>query len=562
MKVEDKARLMVIGLDGGTYDLLLPLIEAGHMPNLKTFLAGGAWGELESTVPPFTATAWSTFATGVNPGKHGILQFQHFDRYSYGRSPIRFVDAAMLPKTIWEYMGDAGLDVGVLHVPLTYPTRPVRGEMVSGMMTPADAAQAFNPPELKSEFPADYPFDVDFVRTVAGDTFRDGDFPAKTAMLTEIGRVMAAHVASAERMLTTKDPRFFMVVLTATDRLGHFFWDELNEIVHGSANGEIHRQLLALLADLDRDLGGLIALRQAANDYIMVMSDHGFGPAQTRQLNLNIALREAGYLAERESAGWGDLEYWRVKLGQNVLLKRLARMVLPQAAQQGVTAIARRTGNSDMINWPGTQAFLVPIYFHVCGIALNVVGERRDGSIFPGPEYETVRSEIIDLVSQLTDPNSGKRLVDGVHRREALFSGPYLHSFPDIIVELNPDFVPGGTLAGGELVEPYPPFRSGDHRPNGIFAMRGPAIPAAANRAGLALIDLPATILYLLGVPIPSYFDSRVMRDLIDPVLLTERPPTTQSIGLEDVLPAGLDGDNGGDDQAVEDRLRGLGYID
>ena len=68
-------KVLIIGLDGATFDLLKPWMAEGHMPYLKRLMDTGAHGELESTMPPLTAAACVSFATGVNPGKHGLFDF-------------------------------------------------------------------------------------------------------------------------------------------------------------------------------------------------------------------------------------------------------------------------------------------------------------------------------------------------------------------------------------------------------------------------------------------------------------------------------------------------------
>ena len=67
--------ILIVGLDGATFDLMLPWIEDGYLPNLSQLLAGGARSPLESTIPPITPCAWSSFITGKNPGKHGLFDF-------------------------------------------------------------------------------------------------------------------------------------------------------------------------------------------------------------------------------------------------------------------------------------------------------------------------------------------------------------------------------------------------------------------------------------------------------------------------------------------------------
>src|SRR5918992_3528234 len=68
-------KVLVIGLDGASFNVLDPLIEKGYMPNLARLAATGARADLRTTFPPITAVAWSSFMTGKNPGKHGIFEF-------------------------------------------------------------------------------------------------------------------------------------------------------------------------------------------------------------------------------------------------------------------------------------------------------------------------------------------------------------------------------------------------------------------------------------------------------------------------------------------------------
>ena len=74
-------RLMILGIDGASWDVLNIMIDRAVMPNLKKLISGGVSGTLASTVPPYTPIAWSTFATGMNPGKHGVFDFVTSDEH-------------------------------------------------------------------------------------------------------------------------------------------------------------------------------------------------------------------------------------------------------------------------------------------------------------------------------------------------------------------------------------------------------------------------------------------------------------------------------------------------
>src|SRR5208337_4823443 len=97
--------------------LIDPWIAARRVPHLGRLRRQGLWGPLASTVPPTTFPSWSTFMTGVNPGKHGIFDFTRRQLGSYG---VQFVNASFRKApTIWKLLSDAGRRVGVLGVPGT-----------------------------------------------------------------------------------------------------------------------------------------------------------------------------------------------------------------------------------------------------------------------------------------------------------------------------------------------------------------------------------------------------------------------------------------------------------
>ena len=68
-------KILIIGIDGATFDLIEPWADQGKLPTFKSLLDAGVHGELKSTIPPVTAPAWTSFMTGMNPGKHGLFDF-------------------------------------------------------------------------------------------------------------------------------------------------------------------------------------------------------------------------------------------------------------------------------------------------------------------------------------------------------------------------------------------------------------------------------------------------------------------------------------------------------
>ena len=99
-------KLLVIGLDGASFNVLDPLIEKGYLPNLAKLIEGGARADLITTFPPITAVAWSSFMTGKNPGKHGIFEFVRLDHDS--KRELAVNASFRQGRAIWDLLSDAG----------------------------------------------------------------------------------------------------------------------------------------------------------------------------------------------------------------------------------------------------------------------------------------------------------------------------------------------------------------------------------------------------------------------------------------------------------------------
>jgi hypothetical protein len=149
-------RILVIGLDGATYDLLQPMIQAGWLPNVQRALNEGAHGVLRSTVPPLTAPAWTSFQTGLNPGRHGVFSFQRRSRrHALEREFVNSTSHRWATR-LWHWLAQHGLTSGVINLPMTWPPQPMPtgSYLVSGMETPSTDHPFTDPPELADELRA------------------------------------------------------------------------------------------------------------------------------------------------------------------------------------------------------------------------------------------------------------------------------------------------------------------------------------------------------------------------------------------------------------------------
>jgi predicted AlkP superfamily phosphohydrolase/phosphomutase len=150
-----KPKLVIIGFDGMDPDLVREYIAAGQLPNIARVMQAGGLYDLDTTVSPESPTAWASFATGVNPGKHNIYDFLVRDLETY------FPDLGMVTRTpptflwnwiptsrpevktlrggtsFWVTAGQAGVRSSIMTVPMTFPPEEVpNGELLSGLPLP------------------------------------------------------------------------------------------------------------------------------------------------------------------------------------------------------------------------------------------------------------------------------------------------------------------------------------------------------------------------------------------------------------------------------------------
>ena len=509
-------RVLVIGLDGATWDLLRPWMAAGKLPNLARLCQAGASGELASTIHPITTPAWISFMTGRTQGQHGV--YDHVRRRS-GSYDIEIMDATKIQSPlIFDYVGAQGAKSVAMNIPMTYPPRPIEGVLVSGLFASAVGPNIACPQTLYERIMAvapDYVVHPDFQPRAADPLgqYRDDLLGSITNRFTV-----------AETLLAELEWRLGVVVFTATDQIQHAFWHCMGDEASGyeSAVFDVYQRI-------DENLPRLLRFADE-NTLVLIMSDHGAGPLHA-MVNLNRWLANEGWLTFRQSGGIKQrsrlinraAHAYKTYLPNSV--RAWIRRTLPgpfkQAKEQMESALF-----GDAIAWGETRVYSLG----ACGsIFVNLRGREPAGIVDPGSDYETLCQTVSERLMTLKTPD-GKPLVKQVLRREELYHGPFLADAPDLIIIWH-DYGYWGRArydqSTPELFETdfhwdfgVLPI-SGTHRPEGILMARGPGIAAGKTITGAKLIDLAPTILAFLGMPVPRGLDGRVLESIFAPDTLT-----------------------------------------
>jgi predicted AlkP superfamily phosphohydrolase/phosphomutase len=543
---------VVIGLDGATWDIAQPLLEAGRMPHLARLIKAGTAGPLASTVPPISAAAWVSFLTGQNPGRHGVYQFRKMDLRQYGAYRDEFATSRdYAGRSFLEFAGQQGRRVAAVGIPMTYPPFPVNGFLVSGFPRPFGPVAHAYPPAMAEHLGR---WDA------MPDNFNFSLSPAKTVEASDYW--VRKYTDIALEALAAEPYDLLLVVWNSTDNIPHLYWKYTDPAfpAYDAAGAAQFGQVINHQYEVaDAEMGRLLAALPVEGTTVLVMSDHGMGAYPHRQVHLNAWLAEQGLLTLRPGAGshpsLANRAISQVRRRLPTQWRHRLRGRLPAAAR---TALFARHQNLDTIDWSRTQAYRLNVFPTVEGIIVNLRGRQAQGVVAPGAEYEQVRDALLAGLADLRDAASGMAIVSRAARREELFEGPYVDEIPDVLVELN-DAYTGGAELGGPLVTRMALQQlseySATHRPQGLFVLAGPGVRAGCWREDAHIVDLAPTLLHAMGLPVSTTMDGRVLQDVF------ERPQPVRCADYTTAPTAPASRLSPAEEAAIRDQLAGLGYL-
>lgn len=448
-------KVLVIGLDCATPQLVFERWQ-DDLPNLRRLMEGGVYGELESTIPPITVPAWMSMMTSKNPGRLGFYGFRNRADYSYDRMRIAS-SKAVVEDTVWDILSREGGRVVLVGVPQTYPVKPINGHIITSFLTPSTKSQYTYPAELREEVEAlvgEYKLDV--------ENFRTED---KDDLLRQIYEMTEKRFKVVRHLLREKEWDFFMLVEMGVDRIHHGFWKFFDPGHWKYEAGSPYQDAIKdYYQYLDREIGQILGALDE-DTAVLVVSDHG-AKHMEGGICINEWLKQEGYLTLREEP-------------------------------QGIVPLEKVE-----IDWDRTVAWGAGGYYG--RLFLNVRGREPQG-IIPAAEYESVRDELVEKLSQITDEN-GVNIGTVAYKPQDVY-GECRNVPPDLMVYFGNLF----WRSVGSMGHRDTRTRENDigpddanHSQQGIFIMYDPRWQGRGKVDGLQVMDVGPTLLDLFGLPIPE----------------------------------------------------------
>jgi len=379
-----KNRNVILGIDGIPFELMNSLSDKGVMPNFKELKNSYYFKEMKSSIPHISSVSWSSIITGKNPGEHGIFGFTELIPGTYSLSYPNF--NTLKSKAFWHQEKEKKHII--INVPATYPAKKLNGIHIAGFVA-LDLEKAVYPktciPSLKQ---LDYVIDID--SNLAHKQSKD-------ILFDELMRVLEIRKKAYQLFWNKLDWHNFMVVITSTDRFGHFLWN-----TYADSENKWHLRALQFFQKID-DFIGDIKDKLKENDNFLILSDHGM--EETKQnMNLNTYLEQEGFL----------------KLSDK---------------HKNYNRIAK-----------GTKAFVLD----PGRVYLNKKGRYPNGSVSKLEEkdiIEELKKKFYDLKYQ------NQRVIRTVHEKNEIYNGANIDKAPDLVILENSGFRPKGGIGKNNIFE-------------------------------------------------------------------------------------------------------------
>src|SRR3989344_7800474 len=513
----DNKKVVVVGLDGATWELLKSLSKKGWLPNIKILLENGVSANLMTTTPPLTGPAWVSFVTGKNPGAHGCFNFMIPHRSLLDTEPIS--TKTIKGRTFYEILEKDGYRSILINLPCSSPPRIKKGIILPSFFA-SDSKETY-PKNLVDIIPEIKKYRVmpDFLRQRIGG----GEAMAKDARDLE-----KVKFSIAKNLFRNHEWNFFFVFFGITDWIQHKRYKYLL-----SGEDGINSEFIKAYIDLDNYIGWFLDNISKETTFIL-MSDHGFKPVST-YFHINIWLKEKGFLNVKipKVRSGASLPFTPKRvIGGNVkgfsesFVKYLSSFLISHSFLYFFSGHSARFLSK---LFPITKKIIPSELLHVgyeidpqnsvaysisggnvTGIYTNDKARFKDGLVSE-EEYNNIRNEIIKSIKSARDTN-GKKIFKRVYKKENIYSGDHLLMAPDILYEESEHIIITTVLSSIKSIEKTPD--GGWHDRKGIFAAYGDKIIRGKTIKDVSVLDFAPTILHLFDKHIPLEMEGRILFEI------------------------------------------------
>lgn len=275
--MKNPPKITVLSIDGLSYGLLASLMKKGIMPTLAGFCETYGYPQLMSSeYPPVSNVAWTSYATGKNPGKHGIYGFFELNKET---NKLKFPNSRdICGKTLWKIFSEHNKKIFVMNVPCTYPPQEINGIMIGGFL--GSSLDGISNSRECDQILKDTGYRIDADISLARNSKKD--------FIADLKQLLVKRCETMLYFLDKENWDYFHVHIMGTDRINHFVlrhYYEKKSPLH-DAFCDYYHAVDSVFAQLLEQIGD--------DSRLLLLSDHGFCPIKY-EVNLGKLLVDNGW---------------------------------------------------------------------------------------------------------------------------------------------------------------------------------------------------------------------------------------------------------------------------
>ncbi len=509
-------KVLLIGLDGATWDVLMPLVRQGKVPNIARLMKEGVYGELESIEPMMSPVVWTSIATGKSPEKHGVTNF-----YS--------AQSCLKSLRVWEILAEFGKTVGIFEWLVTSPPKPLKEFIIPGWL--ATTCETF-PPSLE------------FIKQL---TF-EGKKKGRADLLAYFD-------------LTLKGLRNGLRVTTALEAFLHAFYLKLKrpsfyDMHHKTISMKLRMQgdiAAYLLKKYQPDFSAIIfyATDQVPHHYWKFME-----PSKFRGISEKGIAKYGKVISETYQKSDEIVGYILKCVPDDTTI-----LIISDHGMEAVTDVEyvfKTEELSKHLNFRYKDSLQFQIIKNSLHIGINASRGR---------ERKTLQRQLIESLREIRLVERDANLFDvTLDKHENVVAVVKLKDLD--FMNSSVYFPPNNRVKLSSLIETEH-LLSAKHSPKGIVIMKGRNILKNKELQPSSILDIAPTLLALMGLPVETDMDGRVIKEAFeeeffqkDPIKYLDSYPkyfgkdrikrqaeTERTFPKEDV-------------DEIKKKLRGLGYLE
>ncbi|MCS6779446.1 MAG: alkaline phosphatase family protein [Geminicoccaceae bacterium] len=519
-------RVLLIGLDAADAELIERWAAAGELETFARLMREGSWSRLRTTAEVLHVSAWPTIYTGATPGRHGLY---HAYQVRAGDQRIHRADPRwMALPPFWKTLDEAGRRCIVFDAFMDAPTEGFGGVQIGEWGTWTWFGDPFSKPAgLRDRLVREigpYP---------APEHSQQVTIPDQRWFRDRLVAGAAAKARAVDWLLREQPWDMAFVTFGEPHGGGHYLWhsQDPDYPIHRPIAGLPH-PLLDVYAAVDRAIGDILARHLDDRTTVLVVSGDGMGP-NFSGAHLVPELLHAMDLYH--APGVGKPRHDTAAAAPKPSLTKRLREAIPMPVRMAMSRCLPRSIkyrlslkwlNAD-IDWARTKAF--PIHNNNEGfIRLNLAGREPRGIVEPGAAYEELLGRLERELDALRNPENGRK-AGRVYAIDTVFPGSERPHLPDLVISWDESARvldrlegPSSGVICGKCGYETPAHYSGNHRPNAFLLAAGASVAAGSAIEGGHILDVPATMLALLGVDPPAYYEGRERSGALAKVSLTD----------------------------------------